>query len=168
MDRKNKKPSLSGAGAAHSGAGIQTVAPVGSFDLSGVSDAIWHFCCSIRLALILILLIAVSAFVGTLLVQAPGGLSAQGHAAWIEQTRLKYGAWTNLLNALQLFDVFSSIWFRGLLVLLMINVTACTINRWPGIWLSISRPRVRTGDGFFRQSATGTRIDVPNLSMSEA
>src|SRR3990170_6161580 len=130
MDRKNKKPSLSGAGAAHSGAGIQTVAPVGSFDLSGVSDAIWHFVCSIRLALILILLIAVSAFVGTLLVQVPGGLSAQDHATWLEQMRLKYGVWTNPLNAFQFFDIFNSVWFRSLLVVLMVNVTACTVNRW--------------------------------------
>ncbi|TAK36855.1 MAG: cytochrome c biogenesis protein ResB [Chloroflexota bacterium] len=168
MDRKSRKLPLGGAGASSSGAGVQTIAPAGSFDLSALSDAIWHLCCSIRLALILILLIAVAAFVGTLLLQAPGGLSAQDHAVWLDQARLKYGAWTNLLNALQFFEVFSSVWFRGLLVLLMINVTACTVNRWPAMWISISRPRVRTGDGFFRQSATGTCIDASGLSMSEA
>jgi len=117
-----------------------------------VFDMVWRFFCSTRLALILILIIASASLAGTVLLQAPAGTSADPvqYAQWLPQARAKYGSVADLLSVLQLLDVFNSIWFR---LLLAMNIIVCTLNRWNGLWRSISRPRVRMGDGFFRKAS---------------
>jgi cytochrome c biogenesis protein len=140
-------------------------------------DAVWRFFCSTRLALVLILVIAAASLAGTLLVQAPPGITADAveYARWLNTVRPKYGPWTDLLSALQLLNVFNSIWFRLLLAALAMNTIVCTVNRWNGIWRSISKPRVRMGDGFFRKashsvvlSANGTGVQTTADAVGES
>ncbi len=98
-----------------------------------------------RTGLVLILALAVLGLIGTLLVQAPAGLQSdpQAYADWLESLRPKYGGWTGILDTLGLFSIFSSVWFRGIMVLLMTSVLACSVNRAPHLWKLTVHPRTR-------------------------
>jgi cytochrome c biogenesis protein len=48
--------------------------------------------------------------------------------------------------------VFSSAAFAVILALLAVAIAICTINRAPGIWQTISTPRVRTSPGYIRNA----------------
>src|SRR3990170_3354406 len=123
-----------------------------------IVERIWRLFCSMRLALILILVITAAVFVGTLLDQTPGALSPSDYASWLSRARLKYGNFTDLLSALQLFIIFSSLWFKLLLSLLLMNIVVCTSNRWKGIWTTIAHPRVRMSESFFLKA--GRRAEI--------
>jgi cytochrome c biogenesis protein len=118
---------------------------------SDIGERLWHFFISMRTGLAFILGLAVLGLIGTLLVQAPTGLKSdpQAYAVWLESVRPKYGGWTTVLDSLGLFSIFSSIWFRGITVLLMTSVLACSANRAPHLWRLTVHPRTRMSEGFF-------------------
>ena len=132
-------------------------------------ERLWRFFTSVRLALVLILLIAAAVLAGTLLMQAPPSVvaDAAAYGQWLERARSKYGAWTRLLDALQLFYVFRSLWFRLLIGLLTVNIIVCSVNRWSGIWLSVFRTRVRMADAFFEHARFSARL-APAMPVASA
>lgn len=122
------------------------------FDLLG---RVWRTFTSVRLALVLILMLAAAVLAGTLIDQAPASVVADSSAysAWLERAETKYGAfWTSVFDFFQLFNVFFSFWFRLLVALLVANIIVCTINRWKGIWTTTFKTRIRMGDAFFVHS----------------
>ena len=86
-----------------------------------------------------------------MLVQAPAGLQGdpQAYAAWLESLRPKYGGWTGIFDTLGLFSIFNSVWFRGITVLLMTSVLACSVNRAPHLWKLTVHPRTDMSESFF-------------------
>jgi cytochrome c biogenesis protein len=121
---------------------------------SDIGERLWHFFISMRTGLALILALALLGLIGTLLVQAPAGLKGdpEAYAVWLESVRPKYGGWTTVLDNLGLFSIFSSIWFRGITVLLMTSVLACSANRAPHLWRLTVHPRMRMSEGFFQHA----------------
>jgi cytochrome c biogenesis protein len=55
----------------------------------------------------------------------------------------------NWLERLQLFHVFGSPWFQGGLVLLVISIVICTIDRTPRLWRQAAEIRVVQPDAYF-------------------
>src|SRR5262245_49084551 len=53
------------------------------------------------------------------------------------------------LERLQLFHVFSSVWFSVGLVVLIISIVACTIDRTPRLWRQSAEIRVVQPDPYF-------------------
>ena len=43
-----------------------------------------------------------------------------------------------VLNFFNLFDMYHSWWFSAILLLLVINLVTCSLNRFPGVWRQIS------------------------------
>ena len=136
----------------------------------GVWDWLWHFFSNVKVALILILVLTGLTLVGTLLVQVPGDVASDPaqHAQWLGSIRGKFGVWTTFLDKLQLFNVFHSIWFKGSLYLLVINIAVCSLNRWKGIWTPISKPRLKFPDSYYTRGVnTATiRIDAKNVQSA--
>ncbi len=130
-------------------AGEPLLAPVGD-----ALERLWHLLTSMKFALVLILGFAVLTLVGTVLVQAPPGTLAdpQAKADWIAQVRPKYGGWTGILDQLQLFAVFQSIWFKVIVAGIAVSLVACSIHRVQGLWRTAVRPRVSVGDRFFEHA----------------
>src|SRR5450759_2121375 len=116
-----------------------------------IGERLWHFFISMRTGLVLILALALLGLVGTMLVQAPDGLKSdpQAYATWLESLRPKYGGWTAILDTLGLFSIFGSIWFKGIMVLLMTSVLACSANRAPHLWKLTVHPRTNMSESFF-------------------
>ena len=143
-------------------------APVSPW-LSNPTGQLWHTLTSVRLALILILLIAVATLTGTLLDQVPASVANDSVAydRWLEGARGRYGIFTDVMARLELLNVFSSIWFRGLIALLVANIVVCTINRWSSIRAQVFRPRVRMNPAYFDRARIGATFSV-NLTTATA
>lgn len=83
------------------------------------------FFASMRLSVVLILVTAATSIVGTII---PQNLS-------VEKYRQLYDVQVfRVLAALGLFDIFHSVWFQSLLVLLTINILVCSFRRLPTVW----------------------------------
>jgi cytochrome c biogenesis protein len=119
-----------------------------------VGERLWHFFISMRTGLVLILALALLSLVGTMLVQAPEGLKSdpQAYATWLDSLRPKYGGWTGVLDTIGFFSIFGSVWFKGIMVLLMTSVLACSANRAPHLWKLTVHPRTNMGESFFEHA----------------
>ncbi len=136
------------------------VAPAPQFD---PLEALWRFFTSTKVAVVIIFLTLVSAFIGAIFIQAPGWAQAspQSYASWLERVRPRYGGLTDFFSAIRLFDVYGSVWFRGMCALLIINTILCTLNRLPGIWRSVFRSKAVMGESFYLNSTNRASIPAP-------
>src|SRR5919109_4323838 len=107
-----------------------------------VFDRLWRLLASVRFAILLIALAAAGVLAGTVIMQAPAEVARNpdSFAGWLARPRAKYGEpWASLFALLDLYRVFSSFWFRGLLAVIVLAVVVCTVNRLPGILASVRR-----------------------------
>src|SRR5450756_775066 len=92
-------------------------------------DRLWHLLTSMKLALLLILGFAALTLVGTLLMQMPAGVAEdpQARASWLAEARPRYGGWTDVMDRLQLFTIFTSVWLRAIGAVSYTHLTLPTI-----------------------------------------
>ena len=131
--------------------------------LAEIGKRLWHLLISMRTGLALMLALAVLGLLGTLIAQADPAIDRDGpgYAAWLESVRPRYGGWTGLLDGLGAFSIFSSIWFRGIVVLLATSIVACSVNRTPRLWKQAVHPRTDMSDTFFGHASLGASIVAP-------
>ncbi len=124
------------------------------FGLGDVVDRIWRFFISMRTGLWLILVLGLLTLAGTLLEQAPEGVRADpaAYAQWVDGVSGKYGGWSKVIEFFGLYAVFSSWWFKALVVLLVTSILACSVNRAPKLWRVATHPRPSMGDTFFEHA----------------
>ena len=134
-----------------------------SVSATDVLDRLWRFFISMRTGLVLILGLGLLSLIGTLLVQAPAGLAADpaAYTAWVASIHSKYGGWTPVFDRLGFFAIFTSIWFKAIMVLLTTSVLACSVNRAPRLWKLAFHPRTRMGATFFTHAALRAGVVVP-------
>ena len=95
-----------------------------------VTQRIWRFFASVKLALISLFSLAAISIIGTLIKQK------QESAYYIQE----YGA--NVARFLEMLDIptmYSSWWFIALLCLFAVNLIVCTIERLPDVWQMVVR-----------------------------
>src|SRR5665647_2007781 len=114
--------------------------PEGRIDVMGVSDAeapprlpelgavgalrwVWRQLTSMRVALMLLMLLAVVALPGSVLPQRPQDPAA---VATYLADNPGLGAW---LDRLGLFDVYASVWFSAVYLLLFVSLIGCIVPR---------------------------------------
>lgn len=88
----------------------------------------WTQLTTMRVALILLLVLALAAIPGSLLpqrIQDPGRVNT-----FLEAN----GAWGRFLDTIQMFDVYSSVWFSAIYLLLMISLVGCVVPRTKQHW----------------------------------
>jgi len=83
------------------------------------------------------------------------------YASWLASVHPKFGGWTPVLDTLGMFSVFTSIWFKGISVLLATSILACSVNRAPRLWKLAFHPRTRMGQTFFTHAPLRASILVP-------
>jgi cytochrome c biogenesis protein len=122
--------------------------------VDSVLERLWHFLTSMKLAIILLLVLAVAAIAGALVIQAPPGVAddPQARAEWLAGVRPRWGALTDPMATLGIFWIFSTIWFRLLVALLTASLIACTVQRIPGTWRTMTKPHVDVGASFFEHA----------------
>jgi cytochrome c biogenesis protein len=87
---------------------------------SGLMDTIWNFFASIQLTIVLLLSLAISSIVGTLIPQ---------NADPREYLKAFGEFYFRFFHALDLFDMYHSWWFQLLLLMLVLNIIVCSIDR---------------------------------------
>jgi cytochrome c biogenesis protein len=118
-------------------------------------DWLWGTLSSVRNAIYLIIAITLVCFLGVYFVQAPGEVlnDPVAYAAWVQQNALPhYGSLTSIFDSLQFFTIFSSWYFRLLLVILALSIIVCTLNRVPAIWQNFAHPIVRRSEKFYQNA----------------
>lgn len=109
--------------AANPVAAAKAEAALPALGVKGMLRWAWTQLTSMRTALFLLLLLAVAAVPGSLFPQRPANPS-------IVTQRIKNdGDLGKVLDALQLFDVYSSAWFSAIYILLFISLIGCVVPR---------------------------------------
>ncbi|MBI5844023.1 MAG: cytochrome c biogenesis protein ResB [Deltaproteobacteria bacterium] len=125
------------------------------------SFSVIDFLASVKLSTILLLLVAVLATVGTLIPQGP-----PSHEM-IEQWG---GGRVNFLSALGLLDVFHSWWFLAVLAALGLNLSVCTLKRFPPLWKLVTAKGAGFIPGRFEKLAQASKfeVDLPEMDPARA
>ena len=97
---------------------------------SGFLSIIYDLFRSLKLTITLLILLALLSIIGTLIAQ---------NASRMEYIQ-RYGVGLyEVLNFFNLFDMYHSWWFSAILLLLVINLITCSVQRLPGIWRQVFR-----------------------------
>ena len=111
------------------------------------ATSLWDFFCSLKLSISLLIGLAVTSIIGTVIPQGP---PPPEYLQTISETKFL------LYQKLGFFDMYHSWWFITLLYLLTLNLIACSIKRLPRVWKIISEPTLVMDSGLER-SLTCTR-----------
>ncbi len=94
---------------------------------------IWNFLISLKLAIWTLILLAVTSILGTVVEQNQP----------LEKYQQVYEDWAyNLIVRFNLFDMYHSWWFLFLLCLFALNLTCCTVDRFPRAVRAVRRPKL--------------------------
>ncbi|GAA2259753.1 cytochrome c biogenesis protein ResB [Streptomyces amakusaensis] len=123
----------------------------------------WRQLTSMRVALILLLLLSLGSIPGSLIPQ--NSVDDLKVSVWKEENE----AWTPLFEKLQLFDVYSSVWFSAIYILLFVSLIGCIVPRsWQFVEQLRSRPPGAPGRLNRMPAYTTWRTDAEPEEVREA
>lgn len=98
-------------------------------------NIVWSFFSSVKLALFLLIILAATSIIGTVI---PQNKPAQ---LYVEQ----YGQnLANLMHTLSIHDMYNSWWFLSLLGLFSLNLIICSLERIPGVIRIVRKDNLNT------------------------
>ncbi len=100
-------------------------------------QSVWDFFCSLKLTLFLLISLALTSIIGTILPQLP---LPPEYIAETSKTQLE------LFTKLGFYDMYHSWWFMGLLCIFSTNLISCSIKRLPHVFKFISEPTLVLGE----------------------
>ena len=127
-----------------------------SADLSAI-DRIWKSFASVKLTIALLLSLAATSIIGTLIPQneAPGAyLQTFGEFLY------------RLFSLLGLFDMYHSWWFRALILLLVVNIIICSLDRLKTTWKIIFVRNPRFNIARYRQLKSKAEFNAAGATAS--
>jgi len=121
------------------------------------STRIWNFLISVKLAIWILIVLAVTSILGTVIEQNQPP----------EKYHQVYEDWAyNLMDRINLFDMYHSWWFLLLLCLFTLNLTCCTIDRLPRVIRTVRKPKLVLDDAMGKSLSLTERWkskgDVPH------
>ncbi len=127
-------------------------------DKKNKNFSLWQFFTSVKLALTLISLIAITSIIGTVLPQnQPPELYAK-----------EFGeSMADLMQKLQLTDMYSAWWFLLLLLLFTINLIVCSMERIPRVFKILKRDNLQTSKDRLSKFHLNTTIET-NMNQAAA
>lgn len=97
-------------------------------------DRVWNLFISVKFAIVTLIVLAATSILGTIIEQnLPPEKYHQVYEDW---------AYT-LLDRLNLFDMYHSWWFLLILVVFTVNLSCCTIDRFPKMLRVVRNPRTK-------------------------
>lgn len=110
-----------------------------------IFESIWKFFASVKLAIFIIILLAVSSIVGTIVEQkAEPAQNLKLLAKFFGDSAAP--AVYNVFAKLGFMDMYGSWWFMGFLLIFSINLIVCSIDRFPKTWRVIKTPQKPLSD----------------------
>lgn len=106
---------------------------------------------SVKLTVVVLLVIAATAAVGTVIPQNQPDLFY----------RMNFSQITYAIGSvLDLFDMYHSLWFQALILVLAINIVACSIDRLQKVWKIVFPDKITFSPGSFTKKNTTDPITV--------
>ncbi len=137
-------------------AGSATRTRINAGPAGKVGFILWRLLTSVNFAVLQIIMLAVLAVVGMTVRQLPGFAfrSAGDYATAMAGIHARYdpalgSGVVNVMERLQLFQVFTSTWFSIGLIVLIVSIVVCTIDRTPRLWRQSAEIRVIQPDAYF-------------------
>ncbi len=125
---------------------------------SSLPSIIYDLFRSLKLTISLLILLAVLSIIGTLIMQ---------NATRSEYIQ-RYGIGLyQVLDFFNVFDMYHSLWFKVILLLLVVNLIACSTNRLPGIFRQMSRVSGALEDGMLKAIPYVEKVQIPNPIKKE-
>ncbi|NLD37416.1 MAG: cytochrome c biogenesis protein ResB [Desulfatiglans sp.] len=87
------------------------------------TNPIWNFLCSVKLTIFILVLLAATSIIGTIIPQEGAD------SLFIKELGPVVG---KIVISLELYNMYQSFWFRLIIFILSINLIACTLNKFPG------------------------------------
>jgi cytochrome c biogenesis protein len=116
-------------------------------------DRLWDFFCSLKLAIITLILLALTSILGTVIEQGSTPEELAAKSGW----SLDFLKSLDRINA---FDMYHSKWFLALMGLFAVNLICCSIKRFPHVWKTVREPRLVADDGFYRSLSNVDEVVV--------
>jgi cytochrome c biogenesis protein len=101
------------------------------------AQSVWDFFCSLKLTIFLLISLALTSIIGTVLPQIP---LPPEYIAQTSQTKLQ------IYSKLGFYDMYHSWWFITLLYVFSLNLISCSIKRLPHVFKFISEPMQVLGE----------------------
>lgn len=101
---------------------------------AGWARFLWRQLTSMRTALLLLLLVAIAAIPGSVFPQRAIDLGA------VDRYLDAHPTGGRILDALQMFDVYTSVWFSAIYLLLVVSLVGCIIPRTMTFWRQLAAP----------------------------
>lgn len=102
-------------------------------------EQIWDFFCSLKLTIFLLITLAITSIIGTIIPQYPN----IDQRYWATISASKKALYENL----GFFDMYHSWWFLSFLTLFSLNLIACSIKRLPHVFKYVSEPLIILPEG---------------------
>ncbi len=102
-------------------------------------DRVWDFFASVKLAIIIFALIALTSIIGTILEQKAEPAKNIEILSRLFGESLAPNLY-NIFDKLGFMDMYHSWWFMGLLILFSVNLIVCSLERLPRIWRLVKEP----------------------------
>ena len=123
-------------------------------------DRLWDFFCSLKLAIITLILLALTSILGTVIEQGTTPEDLAAKSGW----NLDF---LRFLDSIHAFDMYHSWWFLSLMGLFAVNLICCSIKRFPHVWKTVREPKLVADDGFFRSLSNVEEVVVAKGSLEE-
>ncbi|GAB6093833.1 cytochrome c biogenesis protein ResB [Desulfatiferula olefinivorans] len=96
-------------------------------------DRIWNLFASVRFSVLILVLLAVTSIIGTLI---PQNQQPVYYFRTFGETAYR------VMEFLNLFDMYHSWWFRFLMMMLAMTLTVCSLERLPAVWKIVRKKPV--------------------------
>ncbi len=141
--------------------------------LAQLGQGLWRLLTSVDFAVVQIIFLSILAVVGMTLQQLPDFAfrSPGDYAAAMDEIRARYDpvlgpAAVGVLERLGAFAIFKSAIFGMALVVLVVSIVVCTLDRTPRLWRDVSAIRVSQPEPFFDPSLPD-RAAMSGVSASD-
>ncbi|MBI5062177.1 MAG: cytochrome c biogenesis protein ResB [Desulfatitalea sp.] len=127
----------------------------------GYAHSLWRFLSSLKLTVVLLFCLAALSVIGTII---PQNIPPQ------EYVRLYGMPGYRLLLVLDIVDMYRSWWFVGLLLLLVVNIIVCSIDRLRSGWqvIFVREPKFDLDQYRRRKNALSFEVQVPAHRIKES
>lgn len=132
-------------------------------------ETVWSLFVSVRFAVVLNVGGALAVMLGTVIPQMPPGTQdfPTELNTFLDQARTRYGDFSGVLYWAGFYDLFNSLWFRILIVLVVFSIVMCTLNRWQPIMRLIRHPSVRVSEAFISGLSENAQFKAVPLDASQ-
>ena len=116
-----------------------------------IINKIWKFFASVQLTVVVLLTLAGTSIIGTLIPQNENPMD------YIQT----FGEFTyKLFSVLGLFDMYHAWWFLLLLLTLTVNIVVCSVERFPATWKIVTSRKKGGNPGRYRKLANRQTFSV--------